>query len=174
MNRCFASFILLATGVLMFGCGSEQETESTPPAEAVNGDKYILAAEPQDARNVIQVREDSQDQDEVVVVGRIGGSANPWVEGMAAFSIVDLSLKACSDIEGDMCEIPWDYCCETDLLPKATVLVKVVDDSGKLVSGDARQLLKVKELQTVVVQGMAKRDEAGNLTVAADGVYLKP
>jgi len=110
----------------------------------------------------------------LIVVGRIGGSANPWVEGRAAFSIVDLSLKACSDREGDECAMPWDYCCETDLLPKATVLVKVVDDSGNLVATDARELLQAKELQTVVVEGKAKRDEAGNLTVLAGGVYAKP
>jgi len=31
----------------------------------------------------------------------------------------------------------------------------------------------VKELQTVVVQGIAKRDEAGNLTVQATGLYVR-
>jgi len=135
---------------------------------------YLLASEPQGAQGVIHVRENAQDEQAVIVVGRIGGSENPWVEGKAAFSIVDLSLKACSDREGDECQTPWDYCCETDLLPKATVLVKVVDDSGNLVARDARELLQAKELQTVVVAGKAKRDEAGNLTVLAGGVYRKP
>ena len=174
MSRCFGFFMLLATAMLMFGCSREQNVQSTSPGEVASGDKYVLASEPQDAQGVIHVRQNAQDEQAVVVVGRIGGSANPWVEGKAAFSIVDLSLRACSDIEGDTCEMPWDYCCETDLLPKATVLVKVVDDSGILVAVDARELLQVKELQTVVVEGKAKRDEAGNLTVAAGGVYLKP
>jgi hypothetical protein len=39
---------------------------------------------------------------------------------------------------------------------------------------DARELLGVKELQTVVVKGKAKRDEQGNLTVLASGVYPRP
>ena len=38
---------------------------------------------------------------------------------------------------------------------------------------DAKGLLKVKELTTVVVIGKALRDEAGNLTVLATGVYVK-
>lgn len=174
MRKYFASFLLLAAALLILGCGPEQNPQSTSPPEVPSGHKYSLASEPQDAQDVIQVRENAQNEEAVVVVGRIGGSANPWVEGKAAFSIVDLSLKACSDIEGDTCKMPWDYCCETDLLPKATVLVKVVDDSGKLVAVDARELLQAKELQTVVVQGTAKRDEAGNLTLVAAGVYLKP
>ncbi|MDP6554629.1 MAG: hypothetical protein QGF59_06925 [Pirellulaceae bacterium] len=38
---------------------------------------------------------------------------------------------------------------------------------------DARELLKVKELSTVVVKGKAQRDDAGNLTVVASGVFMK-
>jgi hypothetical protein len=51
--------------------------------------------------------------------------------------------------------------------------VKVVGDDGRPVPTDARQLLGIKELQTVVVHGRAKRDDAGNLTVLADGVYVR-
>ena len=108
-----------------------------------------------------------------MIAGRIGGSANPWIEGRAAFSIVDASLKACSDIPGDQCDKPWDYCCETPNLPAATALVKVVDEAGDLVQADARKLLAVKELSSVIIQGKAQRDESGNLTVLAHGVYVK-
>ena len=38
---------------------------------------------------------------------------------------------------------------------------------------DARELLNVKEMSTVVVKGKAQRDEAGNLTILASGVYVK-
>ena len=69
--------------------------------------------------------------------------------------------------------MPWDYCCETDRLPEATALVKVIDESGELVAVDTRELLGVKELQTVIVQGKAQRDEAGNLTILATGMYVR-
>lgn len=52
-------------------------------------------------------------------------------------------------------------------------LVKVVDEGGSLVKADARGLLNVEELSTVVVQGKAQRDDAGNLTVLAGGVYVR-
>jgi hypothetical protein len=144
------------------------------PDDLPRGNDYLLSTEPDQARSVIETREHSADQESVVVVGRIGGSVNPWVEGRSAFAIVDLSLEACSDKEGDDCETPWDYCCETDRLAQATLLVKLIDDSGKLLPVDARQMLGVKELQTVVIQGTAQRDGAGNVTVLASGFFLRP
>ena len=177
--KCVLLLSVASCPLLLAGCAEQvsnpSATEQAGPssAPAVNGSKYILTAEPKGAGDVIKVREDAGDGEEIVIVGRIGGSANPWIEGRAAFSIVDGSLKACSDIEGDKCPIPWDYCCETPKLPTATALVKIVDEGGNLVKADARQLLSVKELSTVVVKGKAKRDEAGNLTVLASGVFVK-
>lgn len=173
MQRLMLFATTLAVFALTVGCGQEQTAEPRPSAESVDGSQYLLSEEPQDANDVIAVRESAQNDEPVVVVGRIGGSRDPWVEGRAAFSIVDLSLKACSDIEGDKCKMPWDYCCQTDLLPDATVLVKVVDESGELIGTDSRDLLSVKELDTVVVNGKAKRDNAGNLTVLASKLYVK-
>lgn len=179
MKKSTGSLVLLTAVAVLLGCGQQQDRQSSRPDEVSNtevpsGSQYLLASEPQDALGVIDVRQKAQDEEAVVVIGRIGGSKNPCVEGRAAFSIVDLSLKACSDIEGDRCKTPWDYCCEADRA-KATVLVKVVDSSGNLGTVDSRELLGVEELQTVVVEGTADRDEAGNLTaVLASGVYLKP
>ena len=168
-------FVYGAT-VLLIGCAPEAsttESSETSSTSSIDGSQFLLPAEPEGAGEVIQVRESAADGDDIIVVGRIGGSENPWIEGRAAFSIVDNSLKACSDIEGDQCPIPWDYCCETSKLPTATALVKVVDPNGDLVNADAKELLGVKELSTVVIEGEAKRDEAGNLTVLASGVYVK-
>ena len=168
---------LICLTAVAAGCSHENPTVSTsassmaPPV--VDGTPYLLSEEPVGATGVIRAREESQDGDDVVLVGRIGGSANPWIEGRAAFSIVDGSLRACSDIPGDECPKPWDYCCETDKLPRATVLIKVVDGSGNVVKAEAKALLDVSELSTVVVKGQAKRDDAGNLTVLATGVHVK-
>jgi len=51
--------------------------------------------------------------------------------------------------------------------------VKIVDEVGKLVADDARKLLGVKELLTVVVQGKAQRDDQGNLSIAASKVFVR-
>ena len=148
------------------------ETTSTP-APSIDGSKYLLTEEPAEVATVIEARENSADGEDIVLVGRIGGSVNPWIEGRAAFSIVDPTLKACSDIPGDECKKPWDYCCETHKLPTSTALVKFVDDDGRPLKADARELLSLKELQTVVVRGKAKRDDAGNLTVLASGLFVR-
>ena len=52
-------------------------------------------------------------------------------------------------------------------------MVKVVDENGQLVKADAKTLLRVKELSTIVVPGVAKRDDAGNLTVLATRVFVR-
>lgn len=166
-----STWTILLGMALLTGCGTKAGNQVEKPA--IDGTPFLAQSEPADAQDVIGVRESAKDGDEITVVGRIGGGSNPWVEGRAAFSIVDNSLKACSDIPGDDCPKPWDYCCETDKLPASTALVKVVDDKGELVMADARQLLNVKELSTVVVKGKAQRDEAGNLTVLARIVHVR-
>jgi hypothetical protein len=157
---------LLAIGLLTMaaaGVAIAEETESP----------LILKKEPKGAVDILALRKDAKDQQDVVVVGRIGGRPNPWVKGAAVFPLVDRSLKACNEIPGDTCETPWDYCCEADLA-KATVLVMFVDESGKVIKKDARELLKVKELQTVVVLGKVKRDKTGNVTVLASKLHVRP
>ncbi len=157
------------------GCGKSSGPANAPAwstsARAATS-KALLAAEPPDAKPVGDVRASAKDADDVTILGRIGGDANPWVDGRAAFTIVDPKLEPCKPDEG--CPTPWDYCCSTDQLPANRALIKVVDGSGIVVEEDARKLLGVKELQTVVVRGKAKRDDAGNLTVLATGVYLVP
>lgn len=161
--------------VMLAGCASES-TESAATSAAgpsAAGQKFLAASEPAGAENIIRVREESKDGDEVTVVGRIGGDVNPWVEGRAVFSLVDLSAKACSDIHGDGCPTPWDYCCDSDTVKKGKALIKLVGDDGKPVATDARELLGVKELDTLVVQGQADRDDAGNLTVLASRIFVR-
>jgi hypothetical protein len=166
---------LVVAGTLIIGCDTADEAASTPDTASVpiTGAAFLLDAEPDGAQPVIAAREAAQDGEEVVVLGRIGGDASPWTSGRAAFKIVDPSLKACSDIPGDACATPWDYCCEVTGLPAATALVKVVDEQGNLIKEDAKRLLGVKELDTVVVRGKASRDDAGNLTVLATGIHVK-
>jgi hypothetical protein len=164
-----------ALSVLSIGCSKAP----TPVPAAITTapeqpNELLLKSEPADAKTVIEARKALKDGDDVVVTGRIGGAVDPWVEGRAAFSIVDQTLIPCSERPGDSCTTPWDYCCDTDRLPQSLATIKFVDGQGKTLSTDARKLLGVKELQIVVVKGKAKRDDAGNLTVLATGLFAKP
>jgi len=181
----FRVFTMMALSCLVSGCSQSTApapgtaATSAPAASAsstpsVDGTKYLLAKSPEASKDVIAAREAAKDGDEIVIEGRIGGDVDPWVDGRAAFTIVDRTLIPCNERPGDSCTSPWDYCCDTDRLPKSKALVKFVDEQGKTLSTDARQLLGLKELQTVVIQGKAKRDDAGNLTVLASGLYVKP
>ncbi|MFN0018617.1 MAG: hypothetical protein ACKVP0_10180 [Pirellulaceae bacterium] len=171
-NWMATALFLVAPLALVAGCG----TSTAPPAAAgpaAEGKAYLLAAEPAAAKDVKEVRTAAKDAEEVTLVGRIGGDVSPWIDGQAAFLVVDNSLKPCNENGDDGCATPWDYCCDADALPGLKAMVKVVDGNGKTVATDARKLLGLKELQTVVVHGKAKRDEAGNLTVLADGIFVR-
>lgn len=162
--------LTLAFGIA--GCGQTPAADK-PDATSVETTavSYLVKEEPAGALGVADAREGKEGGPEITVVGRIGGSGKPFVEGAAAFTIVDPSVPHCSDDEG--CPTPWDYCCQTAALPTSTALIKVVDPQGQLVAEDARKLLGVKELALVVVHGKADRDEKGNLTVLADQVFVK-
>jgi hypothetical protein len=157
--------------VSLAGCGSTG-TGTPDGGSSVEGSKYLLSSEPSGAQDVKAILESAQDGDEITVVGRVGGDANPWIDGLAAFNIADLSLTPCNEIEGDACPQPWDYCCAPDL-PANRTLVKIVDGSGNVVASGAKELLRLEELQTVVVHGTASRDEAGNVSVLATGVFVR-
>jgi len=55
-------------------------------------------------------------------------------------------------------------------------MIKIVDEQGQTLDVDLKEMLGIKDLEgrTVVVQGKAKRDDAGNLTVLASQMYLRP
>jgi hypothetical protein len=167
--------VLLVAGIV--GCNQtnsvSQNAQSTG-TQGRAGDKFILAAEPVDARGVIETRKEAKDGDAIAVVGRVGGSKEPMVKGRTAFTIVDVSLKSCRDTEGDNCPTPWDYCCSTkEELARSSVMIKFVDEQGKTLAHDAKEILGIEPLNTVVVKGHARRDPDGNLTVLADGIFVR-
>jgi hypothetical protein len=104
MWKCGSCNWVLLT-LLAAGC-ADPARQTTP---AIDISKFLLPQEPAGATDVITARR-SQDGDAVVLFGRIGGSENPWVEGVAAFTIVDSSIKPCNEIGDDTCPKPWDYC----------------------------------------------------------------
>jgi hypothetical protein len=166
LRSTLAVGVFIGAATLAFwGCGA--------PSGDERASEFLLATEPAGAVDVLALRTAAQDQQDVVVVGRVGGRKDPWIKGMAAFPIVDRSLKACSEIPGDACPTPWDYCCEPNLAA-ATALVRIVDESGNTIKEDPRELLNLKELQTVVIKGKAKRDQEGNVTVLASQLHIRP
>lgn len=162
-------FALVAVATLA-GCG-QKETATTSGSAADADQTFLVVAEPQGAVPVGEARKSAGDDEEIVMEGRIGGSPKPFVEGIAAFTIVDPKVQYCADDEG--CPTPWDYCCNQNEVKENIAMVKVVDEQGQPVAKDARELLGVKELKTVVVKGRTERDEEGNLAILATQVFVK-
>lgn len=174
MSRGMQVCAMLILGVAgAIGCA---QSSPAPRPAAGNSSKaapdpaYLMTAKPANAQGVGAAAQSTNE--EITVVGRIGGSADPFVTDVAAFTIVDPAIPHCSDDEG--CPTPWDYCCKTNELKGNTALVKVVGKDGTPVSKDARTLLGVKELSVVIVAGKAQRDAEGNLTILAQKVHVAP
>lgn len=166
------NWMLIGVLALTAGC-SNSDVAQTSGENAIGAmdSRYVATAEPDGAMPVGEARESVEDEQVVTLVGTIGGSSQPFVDGLAAFTIVDPKVPYCSPDEG--CPTPWDYCCTQDQVKDNIATVKIVDEIGKPVAADARKMLGVKELSTVVVQGKAHRDDQGNLTVAASKVFVR-
>ena len=159
-------------------CGCSQESIQATAAHAnlpqIDKSRYLLSEEPDGAIGVMIAREDAQDQDDIVLVGRIGGRKNPWIEGRSAFMVIDAAMAVVADgAESGAGEVCMDDCCAS-LRAECTTLVKVVDEQGKPLAIDARELLSAKANDMVVVKGKVQRDKKeGTFTIAASGVYVR-
>lgn len=167
-----SNWMLLGVFAIAAGCNESPVIQESETTGGSGSSQYLADVEPEGALPVGEARKSVKDNQAVTLVGVIGGSTKPFVDGLAAFTIVDAKVPYCSADEG--CPTPWDYCCTQDQVKGNMATVKIVDDAGKPVADDARKMLNVKELSTVVVQGTARRDDQGNLTVAASKVFVRP
>ncbi|MEL6109635.1 MAG: hypothetical protein AAFU85_26805 [Planctomycetota bacterium] len=159
-------------GALAVLAGCNGSSEPSPTITTTIESEYLATSEAPGAMPVGKAREGATNDQKITLIGRIGGSAEPFVSGLAAFTVVDPKVPCCSPEEG--CPKPWDYCCAQDQVQENIATVKIVDEAGKTVEQDARQLLGATELSTVVVEGTARRDAEGNLTIAARKVFVRP
>jgi hypothetical protein len=108
--------------------------------------------------------------DEVVCGRRVG------IDGSdrAYFTLVDASLKACSETPlQDPCKTPWDFCCSPpEELAKLSALVQF-REGGELVAGNVLGFDGLDHLKNVIVKGKAEKDSSGNLTVVASGIFVR-
>ncbi len=160
---------ITAIGALLCLCSAGCTGSSTAETAIPENSQFTLASEPPGACDVMDFRDEAKDGQRVIVLGRVGGGVKPWIDGRAAFLLVDERVSASCD--EDQCEADCVQCAQQ--LAAATTLVKFVDEQGKVLPVDARALLGLKEQQTVVIRGIASRDKAGNVSIAADGIYVR-
>ena len=172
-SRLFALLALLA--LVPCGCGDSPSTTTpdgggatNPTASATLPDALSLATEPAGAKPIAEVIAGLTANAAVVARGRVGEEGNS-----SYFTLADGSLKACTEM-GDECPTPWDYCCtsaDDKKLNMATVELRV---GGELIEKSVLGFHGLDHLTEVVVTGEAKKDSAGNVTIVASGIWVKP
>jgi len=119
----------------------------------------------------------------VTVVGQIGGMPNPWADthpdfpwfaGQGSFFLID--SKVAAQFATHAKHHGGDHNCAfcRSLAAKnahAVAVVNLVDDAGKIIRIDSRELLGLQEGQTVTVHGRAELLGGTMLIVHAEGVY---
>lgn len=154
--------------------GNAAVTTARKPPAALPTD-FFLAKEPAGAEWVETVKATAKVGDKILIRGRIGGSAAPFVKGRSVFTLMGSKLKACSDNPGDHCKTPWDYCCDTaDAIAQHSATVQVVDASGAPLRVELKGVHGLKELSEVVVQGEVKEAKGKILIINATGLFLVP
>ncbi len=136
-----------------------------PAAPALPADLFATA-EPAGARGVLEAKAAARVGEEVTVRGRIGGRKEPFVEGRAMFTLVELALPTCNDKHGDGCPTPWDYCCEpaTEVV-RQSLTVQVPGPDGKALRTGLAGAHGLKPMAEVVVTGRIARVEEGGIVV---------
>lgn len=155
--------ILCLAAIAIAGC-----SKSDSPVAVVDP-RYLLPSEPVKPISVLDFKGSAKAGETVSVTGRVGGGIKPWIEGRAAFLLVDNAAPWPSP--DDKCGPDCPHCAAE--LAASTTVVKFLDDQGKTIAIDARQLLGLKEEETVVVNGVAKRDDDGNVALMASGIFIK-
>lgn len=121
----------------------------------------------------------------VVLLGQVGGLANPWeetqpeypfAEGQAIFflsdpqAITEHSEAGHHHAPGEECAFCAAHAEENSEL---IAVVRVVDDKGKVIPLDSRDLFDLKTSDLVVVEGDAQVLAGGMMVVEAKGVYVR-
>lgn len=126
--------------------------------------------------DVAAAKSSAKQGDEIIIVGRIGGSEEPFVSGRAVFTIVDPALKSCADAgDPDHCSTPWDYCCEDRAsLKRSTATIEIIGTDGRPISCSVQGISGLNPLATIAVTGtVTERNDAGLFVVRAKKIEVR-
>jgi len=171
-----------ATEVFAVGKVVAAATAETPMTIAASGlfiprgglpAGFLLEKAPESAPDVVDAKKGLKKGDKVVLKGRIGGSKDPFVKERAVFTLIGRGPKACNEIPGDKCPIPWDYCCSPrNEITAHSVTVQVVDAKGMPVRTDIKGRWDIKELSELIVVGTVAEVRGDAMVVNATGVHV--
>ncbi len=178
--------LVAALLLTVLGAGCQNSGRPVRGVPSPEGEQYLLDTEPPGAKSVADVRallEGQPAQSEVVIVGRISGLSQPtWDPERAAFMVADESLSAAHEAaEDEHDRTPQHdaehcpYCRDQRKKELAGLaLVEVIDRDDCVPPVDARDLLGLRDGQTVVIRGEGGIDSLGALVVRTREIYVRP
>lgn len=161
---------LLLLTTLLAGCGQPihpgTEPENSPDTAKIEA-VLNTSVQPEFFQKISEAKAAAKKGDLLTLQGKIMGSAQPFVEGRAAFTMGDPDLLiSCDLVEGDSCGTPWDNCCEDPkLILEQTVLVQIVDDQGIVLRAPIRGVKGISELSRVQVTGKVDADPVNGVLI---------
>ncbi len=167
------SITLALAALTLIGCAkSEDASTATAPSTVVIPASLLADAQPEGAVAVADAKPGAKVGEQVVIRGRIGGSAAPFASDRAMFTIVGAALPTCADNPEDSCTTPWDYCCETraDITHHAAT-VRVVDDGGAPLRATMKGWSNLHELSEIIVVGEVHQIDGDVLVIDARQIY---
>lgn len=170
MNKSLVGLILGLVLPLLAACGGAKEVEvekSTPSLPAVEARR--LQAEPAGVQDVIDLKAKAKVGDQVVVFGRV----RKFSDGFASFVLTGSAMRHCAERDADGCPTPWDYCCETPTDLAAHSLNVEFREGDRPIRGRLDGVGGLKLLADVVVEGKVAAVEDGNVTISAEGYWLR-
>ena len=170
MTQTGARLLLLTALTAFAGCG-RAPADNYPMAEARA--QFLLAAEPEGAVSIVDAREELAGGGPIVLVGRVGGGEQSWVDGQAAFVMRDPSLDTAGEHGHECSDGDFPFCAKKRSKTDGLAVVHFLGANGKPVPVAARQLFDLNENATVVVRGKASVTPLGMLVVAASGIYVR-
>lgn len=179
MNRVMCIVAMVGALLGLSACEKQQGTSAAPAsstsASAALPGTLFLASAPAEAMGVKAAKAGAKPGDKVVLVGRVGGSKEPFVPGRAVFTVVDTAVKSCADNPEDTCTTPWDYCCESrDEITANAATVQVTGADGQPLKAGLEGVHGLKGLSVVTVVGTVAQAEGPNLLVRAEGIHIAP
>lgn len=173
MKHILGGGILAAVIVLISGCG-RNETATTDGVSGGGAPEWLLTEAPADSQELLAAIADAGPEGMIVATGRVGGMMHPITEGYAAFVVADEVVHFCDETEDDHCATPWDACCESpDVIKASRAVVQIADADGNPLPVDLRKVADLRENDTVHVIGrLVKSPDPDSRLITATALFV--
>jgi hypothetical protein len=175
-NHTTLAVLALTLPLAILGCG---DTGGGPAPVAVATASVPAASftknRPAEAPDLMSVKPTAKIGEAVTFLARVGGRDNPFVDGLAVFTVADPSLESCELMgDEDHCPIPWDYCCEErNALVMGSATIRIVDADGVPYPASAQGASGLAPLRYVVIDGVVSdRNDDGLFVVDASRIWI--